>query len=122
MAKTKEWKPRRVRSEDDRGGSSDFLSLDEGQKFLGFALFDADPAKDEKGYYEYMNHWIGGSKNGTAVPCAGDDCPYCEDGEKPRDVALTLWLVVKDENGSTPDPPELRIFRANSLVIKQFTE
>lgn len=124
MAKTKQkWTPRRVRSEEERGaGSSDFITLSEGEKFLGYALFDADPAKDDPGYYEYLNHWVQGMKGGRSVPCAGEDCPICEDGEKPRDVALTLWLVTKDENGNLLDPPELRIFRANSIVIKQLTE
>lgn len=119
MAKTK-WQPKRVRHEDERRGSSDFIVLDEGEKFLGYALFEADPKKDDPGYYEFLQHWDTASKR--SIPCAGDDCPICEDGEKPRDVALTLWLVVKDEKGNVVEPPELRIFRANSIVIKQLTE
>lgn len=118
----KDWKPRRVRSEDDRGGSSAFMLLDEGEKFLGYALFAGDPTKDDPGYYEYMNHWVGGAKGGRSVPCAGEDCPVCEDGERPRDVALTLWLVTKDEKGNDLGDGELRIFRMNSIVIKQLTE
>ena len=124
MAKTKEWKPRRVRSEEERGGSSDFIQLDEGEKFTGYALFAGDPAKDEAGYYEFLQHWVTAGKSGRSVPCAGDECPFCEDGEKPRDVANTLWLVTKDEKGNVLNDGEgeLRIFKANSLIIKQFTE
>lgn len=117
------WRPRRVRSEDERGGSSGFLSLDEGQKFLGYALFAGDPAKDEPGYYEYLQHWD--TKTNRSIPCAGDDCPFCEEGDKPRDVALTLWNVLKDERGNElgeNGDGELRIFRANSILIKQLTE
>ena len=122
MAK-KEWKPRRVRSEDERGsGSSDYIQLDEGEKFLGYALFAGDPAEDEPGYYEFLQHWVQTGKGGRSVPCAGDDCPFCEDGEKPRDVANTLWLVTKDEKGNDLGDGELRIFKANSIVIKQLTE
>jgi hypothetical protein len=125
MAKTtKEWKPRRVNDESERGGRSGFISLDEKQKFLGYALFTGDPKKREPGYYEFLQHWVPTGKSGTSVPCAGDDCPLCEDGDKPRDVALTLWLVNEDENGNVlgDGDGELRIFQMNSLVIKQFTE
>lgn len=124
MAKSKEWTPRRVRSEEERGGSSDYIQLDEGEKFTGYALFAGDPAKDEAGYYEFLQHWVTAGKSGRSVPCAGDDCPSCEDGDKPRDVANTLWLVTKDEKGNVLNDGdgELRIFKANSLVIKQFTE
>lgn len=123
MAKTKEWKPRRVNDESERGGSSGFIKLDEKEKFLGYALFTGDPKKREPGYYEFLQHWVTGPK-GYSVPCAGDDCPVCEDGEKPRDVALTLWLVIEDEHGNElgDGKGELRIFQMNSLVIKQFTE
>lgn len=126
MAKTQQWTPKRVRNEEDRkSGSSEFITLDEGEKFLGYALFAGDPAKDETGYYEFLQHWVGGSKSGRSIPCAGDDCPFCEDGDKPRDVAFTLWNVTKDANGNElgkDGEGELRIFRANSLVIKQLTE
>jgi hypothetical protein len=121
MAKAKEWKPRRVRSEDERGsGSSQYITLDEGQKFLGYALFEGDPAEDEPGYYEYLEHWDTGARR--SIPCAGDDCPFCEDGDKPKDRAKTLWLVTKNEKGDVLDPPELRIFNFNSILIKQITE
>jgi len=121
MPKTKKWTPRRVRNEEERGtGTSGFITLDEGEKFLGYALFEADPAEDDPAYYEYLDHWNTAARR--SVPCAGDDCVFCEDGDKPRDIALTVWLVVKDEKGNTLDPPELRIFRANSIVIKQLTE
>jgi len=121
VAKTKEWKPRRVRSEDDRGGSSGYIQLDEGESFQGYALFEGDPSKDEPGYYEYLEHWVTSPK-GHSVPCAGDSCPYCEDGDKPRDRAKSLWLVTRNEKKDELDPPELRIFNLNSILIKQITE
>lgn len=123
MAK-KEWKPKRVRSEEERstGGNSSYITLKEdGEKFLGYALFEADPAEDEVGYYEYHEHWVTGGK-GQSVPCAGDQCPFCEDGDRPKDRAKSLWLVTTDEKGNKLDPPQLRIFNLNSRVIKQFTE
>lgn len=117
----KEWKPRRVTSEDERGGgSSDYISLDEGEKMLGHALFEADPSVDEPGYYEYMEHWINGIRK--SVPCAGEDCPLCAEGERPKTRAKTLWLLVTDNKGTKLDPPQLRIFNFNYNLIKQFTE
>jgi hypothetical protein len=122
MAKTKQtWAPKRVRSEDERGGgSSDYLTLDEGEKFQGYALFEGDPSQDEPGYYEYMEHWDQASRR--SVPCAGDDCPFCEDGDRPRTRAKSLWLVTSTNKGDKLDPPELRIFNLNYNLIKQFTE
>ena len=125
MARTQKWTPKRVRDEEDRrSGATGFIDLTEGENFLGYALFDGDPAKDEQGYYEYLQHWMQTGKSGTSVPCAGDDCPLCEDGDKPRDVAYTAWLVLKDEKGTDLNggEGEVRSFRANSLVIKQITE
>lgn len=121
----KQWKPKRIRSEDERNtGSSGYIQLDEGQSFLGYALFEADPTVDEPGYYEFSQHWVTGAK-ARSVPCAGEDCPFCEDNDKPRDVANTLWLVLTDEKKNKlgeDGEGELRIFKANSLVIKQFTD
>lgn len=117
----KEWKPVRVRSEDERsGGSSDYISLEEGQNFVGYALFEGDPAVDEPGYYEYLEHWHNASQR--RIPCAGADCPLCEDGDKPKTRAKTLWLVTKDEKKNVLDPPALRIFNFNWNIIKVFTE
>lgn len=122
MPKTKQWTPRRVTNEDERGsGSSQYISLVEGEKFLGFALFEADPAATkDTGYYEYMEHWVQGAGRGTSVPCAGEDCPFCEDGDRPRTRAKTLWFVVTGPKGE--DVNELRIFNFNYNIIKQMTE
>lgn len=125
MAKSKQWTPKRVRNEEDRNtGSAGFIDLTDGQNFLGYALFDGDPAKDEPGYYEYLQHWVTGAKGGRSVPCAGDDCPFCEDGDKPRDVAYTAWLVLKDADGNELNDGEGQVlaFRMNSILIKQVTE
>lgn len=125
MARAKQWTPRRVRNEEDRNtGSAGFIDLSEGENFLGYALFEGDPSKDEPGYYEYMQHWVPSAKGGNSVPCAGEDCPFCEEGDKPRDVAYTAWLVVKDPKGTTLNngDGEVLAFRANSIVIKQITE
>lgn len=121
MAKTKQWKPKRVRSEEERGGgNSDYLRLDEGQRFTGYALFDGDPAADEPGWYEYLEHFDVNARR--SIPCAGDDCPLCEDGDKPKTRAKTLWLVTKDEKGNDLGEGELKIFQANWNVIKIFTD
>lgn len=113
------FKPRRVRDEDDRQtGSSGYIQLDEGERFLGIALFEGNPAEDEPGYYEYYEHWNNAAKR--SVPCAGDDCPFCEDGEKPKVRAKSLWFVLKDNKGNEVN--ELRTFNLNSFLIKQFTE
>jgi ribosomal protein L12E/L44/L45/RPP1/RPP2 len=126
MARTTQWTPRRVRNEEDRNtGSAGFIDLSEGENFLGYALFEGDPSKDEPGYYEYMQHWVPSAKGGSSVPCAGDNCPFCEEGDKPRDVAYTAWLVTKDPKGNTlgkEGEGEVLAFRANSIVIKQITE
>lgn len=133
MAKTQpKYKPRRIRDEADRStGAAGYISLsEEGQRFLGIALFEGNPAEDEPGYYEYMEHWVQTGAKGGSVPCAGEDCIYCEDGDKPKTRAKSLWLVLKDEKGNelTNDQDlnggkgQLRTFNINSVLIKQFTE
>lgn len=123
MAKNnkKTWTPKRVRSEEERGGGrSEYIRLDEGERFTGVALFEGDPAKNETGYYEYMEHFDVNARR--SVPCSGDECPLCEDGDRPKVRALTLWAVTKDEKGHDLDEPKLRIFQANWNVIKILTD
>lgn len=111
------FKVRRVRSEDERSsGSGDYITLGEGEKFLGVALFEGDPKVDEPGYFEYLDHWI----DGKGIPCAGDNCIYCEDGDRPRSRAKSLWYVLKDEKGR--DVNAVRIFNLSSTLIKAVTE
>lgn len=121
MAKA-QWSVARVTDESERkSGSSDFISLDEGEKFLGYFLGEADPKIDDKAYFEYKVHWI----NNGSVPCAGENCPMCEDGDRPRTKAMTLWLVTQDERGNElgkNGEGELRIYDMSISVIKQFTE
>jgi hypothetical protein len=124
MARTTVWKPKRIRSEDERrGGGSQFINVDEGENFIGYALFEADPSKDDPGYYEFAQHWVGGfGAKGGSVPCADENCPLCEDGDRPKTRAYSLWLVTQDGDKSKIDPPQLRIFEMNYNVIKIFTE
>lgn len=111
---------RRVRDESERSsGSSDYITLGEGEKFTGIALFQADPKIDEVGYFEYLDHWIEGGR-GKSVPCAGDDCVYCEDGDRPRTRAKSLWYVLKDDKGNEINA--LRIFNLGATLIKAFTD
>jgi hypothetical protein len=117
------FKPRRITNEDERKSfSSDYVQLDEGESFLGYALFEADPKQDDAGYYEYFEHWdMSAGRGGSSVPCADEDCPLCEDGDRPRSRAKTLWLLT-ELNGDKLKKPELRIFNFNGKLIKQFTE
>jgi hypothetical protein len=125
MARTTVWKPKRIRSEEERrSGSSQFLSIDEGENFVGYALFEADPSVDDPAYYEFAMHWVGtpGQKGAGSVPCADDNCPLCEDGDRPKTRAYSLWLVTQDANKNKLDPPQLGIWEMNYNVIKMFTE
>lgn len=117
--------PRRVRSDEDRKAfSSDYMSLDEGEKFLGYALFEGDPKEDEAGYYEAFEHWLP-SQNRSA-PCADPECNYCDEGNKPRPRAQSAWLVTQtvDKAGvrTTLKEPKLMVFRMGPNLTKQFTE
>lgn len=125
MARTQVWKPKRIRSEEDRrSGSSQFINVDEGKNFVGYALFEADPSVDDPAYYEFAMHWVTGGPGakGGSVPCADEDCPLCADGDRPKTRAYSLWLVTQDEDKTKLDPPQLRIMEMNYNVIKIFTE
>lgn len=118
--------PRRVKDEEERGAySSEYIQLDKGEKFIGYSLFTGDPKESEPGYYEYWEHYDPGlGKRGQSVPCmASDDteCPYCEDGEKPRNRAKSAWLVVQigDKKLKTP---EFRTFTMGPQLIRQMSE
>lgn len=126
---TKDWKPRRITSEDDRsGGSTDYISLNHetAPHFVGYPLFVGDPAEPEPGYYEYMEHWLNDVRK--RVVCPGEDvCPYCHDGDRPKTRAKTLWLVTEDEKGNVivnaagEPEPKLKIMSFNYNLIKMFT-
>lgn len=114
---------KRIRDEAEykSGGNSDFIGLDEGEKFVGHFLGQADPKIDDPAFFPYKMHWNGK----TSVPCADEDCIYCEDGDRPRSKAYTLWLVLTDEAGKKlgkKGEGELRIFDMPVTVIKQFNE
>lgn len=115
------WTVRKPESEEDRQlpGGGDFLSLTkEDPKFTGNALFQGDPADNEPGYFEYYEHWHPALQS---VPCAGEDCPLCDDGDRPRLRAKTQWLVTHT-GGVSLDTPKVMIYTINSNLIKQFTE
>lgn len=119
MAK-KGWQVARIRDEEDykTGGNSDFLSLDEGENFKGYFLGEADEKIDDPAFFPYKVHWI----NKGSVPCAGEECPYCEDGDRPRAKALTLWLVTRNPKGDKNDEGELMIWDMPVTVIRQLRE
>jgi len=119
MAK-KTWQVARIRDEEDykTGGNSDFLSLDEGENFLGYFLGEADEKIEDPAFFPYKVHWI----NKGSVPCAGEDCPYCQDGDRPRAKALTLWLVTRNPRGDKTEDGELMIWDMPVTVIRQLRE
>lgn len=130
MSSTKDWKPRRVTSEEDRsGGTTDYISLNHetAPHFVGYPLFVGDPGEAEIGYYEYLEHWLNDTKK--RVVCPGEDvCPICADGNRPKTRAKTLWLVTEDEKGNvivnaeTGEPePKLKMMSFNFNLIKMFT-
>jgi hypothetical protein len=118
----KQYNPVFVRSEDERsGGSSNFIRLEEGKRFSGYPLFDADPKVEDPAYQEYLEHYHVASRR--SVPCAGpDDCILCQDGDRPKTRALTVWAVTRDETAKELNPPELRVFTFNWNLVKMFTE
>ena len=116
------WEPRRVTSDEDRTRfATDYISLDPGEAFTGHALFVGDPSKAEPGYYEYFEHWDTGGpgRKGGSVPCAGDDCLFCNDGDRPRGVAKALFFVLRDNAGTEVNA--VRTLDMRPRLIKQFT-
>jgi hypothetical protein len=115
--------PRRVTDEEERSKySSEFIQLDKGEKFIGYALFQGDPKEAEDGYFEYWEHYDPGlGKRGQSVPCAGDDCPYCEDGEKPRNRAKSAWLVTQMGDKKLKEP-QVMTFTMGPQIIRQLSE
>jgi len=115
----KSYTPRRVRDEDERSMfSSNYIQLEEGDKFLGYALFDGNPAEDEPGYYEFFDHWINAQRR--SFPCIEDNCPWCEEGERPRNRAKSAWFVTEDSKGNEIN--QVMTFNMNGKLIRQFTD
>lgn len=118
------FKPRRNRSTEDRNkGRGQFLTLKKtGETFLGYALFVADPERDDNpGYYEYMEHY---TQADGYVPCMESDdaeCPICEDGDTPSTRAKAVFLIV-DEEDDDPSEGTLKIFNLNWYVLQEFAE
>ncbi len=115
------YKPRQIRSKEERNsGRGSFITLKKtGDAFLGFPVFKPDPEiEDNPGYYEYMEHY---TPTAGYFPCAGDDCPLCEEGDNPSTRAKSVWLVVDNKD---PDPAngELKIFNLNWYGIEELAD
>jgi hypothetical protein len=113
-------KPRRVRSADDRNaGRGSFITIKDGQQFIGYALFAADPALDDNpGYYEYFEHYTPAT---GYVPCSGDGCWLCEEGDQANTRAKSVWLIVSNDD-LDPDNGTIKVFNMNWSVIQEFAE
>jgi hypothetical protein len=113
--------PRRVTSEADRNkGRGSFITLKKtNDQFLGYALFSADPERDDNpGYYEYFEHYTPAT---GYCPCAGDDCPLCAEGDNPSTRAKSVWLVVDNEDDD-PSEGSVKIFNLNWGMVQEFSE
>lgn len=111
---------RTVGSKEERNaGRGQFLTLKKtGDQFMGFALFKPDPElADNPGYFEYWEHYTPAT---GYMPCIGDDCPLCEEGDNPSTRAKTLWLVV-DKDGD-PSEGEVKVFTLNYSMINEFAD
>jgi hypothetical protein len=110
-----------TRSESERSvSSSQFIRLDDDEKFVGNALFDPDPAKeDNDGYVEYGEHWD--QQGGRFVPCWGikNGCIFCKAGMNPSQRALAAFLVTSID-GEDLDEPEIKLFRMNWTMIQEW--
>lgn len=118
---TKSYEPSAIKSKEDRNkGRSGFLTLKKtNDYFVGYALFVADPEReDNNGYYEYWEHYTPAT---GYCACAGENCPLCEDGDNPSTRAKTLWLVV-DEEDTDPAKGAIKVFNLNYYVIQEFAE
>jgi hypothetical protein len=115
--------PRRVKDEEERSAySSEYIQLDKGEKFIGYALFAGRP----EGVGGRLLRVLGAlrsrlGKRGQSVPCAGEDCPYCEDGEKPRNRAKSAWLVTQMGDKKLKDA-QLMTFTMGPQIIRQMSE
>lgn len=112
-----------TRSADERNvGSNVYLRLNDDEKFVGYALFNPDPAaEDNSGYVEYGEHWD--QPNTRFVPCWGakNGCIYCKAGQQPSQRALAAFLVTS-LNGDDLDEPEIRLFRMNWTMIQEWAD
>lgn len=110
----------RSTGERSTGGNQIFLRLNDDEKFVGYALFDPDPAADDNdGYVEYGEHWD--QKANRFVPCWGikNGCIYCRGGAQASQRALGAFLVTSI-NGEELEEPEIRLFRLNWTMIQEW--
>lgn len=111
-----------VRSSDERSSGSKFFSLQDDEKFEGYALFNPDPAiEDNPGWLEFKQHWD--AQRSSYVPCWGvkNGCIFCKAGMRPSNRALAAFLVTS-LNGEKLDEPEVRIFRMNWGMIEEWAD
>lgn len=111
-----------TRSADERNTGSKFFSLQDDEKFEGYALFNPDPAaEDNPGYVEFKQHYD--TQRGSYVPCWGakNGCIFCKAGMNPSQRALAAFLVTKID-GEELDEPEVKIFRMNWTMIEEWAD
>lgn len=111
-----------VRSANERGGGSKFFSLQDDEKFEGYALFNPDPeAEDNPGWLEYKQHYD--TQRSSYVPCWGakNGCIFCKAGMNPSNRALAAFLVTS-MNGEEMEEPEVKIFRMNWGMIEEWAD
>lgn len=115
------YSPRRVKSADERGSRGQFITLKQtNEQFVGYALFKPDPELDDNpGYYEYFEHYTPAT---GFCPCAGENCPLCEEGDNPNTRAKAVFLVSKDGKDFDVDNCELKVFNLNWSVIQEFVD
>lgn len=115
------YSPRRVKSAEERGSRGQFITLKQtNEQFVGYALFKPDPAlADNPGYYEYFEHYTPAT---GFCPCAGENCPLCEEGDNPNTRAKAVFLVSKDGKDFDVDNCEIKVFNLNWSVIQEFVD
>lgn len=100
-------------AEERNAGNSLYLRLDDNGKFVGYALFNPDPAlEDNPGYVEFREHWD--NTAGRFIPCWGEKngCVFCRAGMSPSTRGLGAFLVTQID-GEDLEEPEIKLFKIN---------
>jgi hypothetical protein len=116
MAKPRSLTVRRVATKEDRKRPSIFFYLKTDEQFIGYSLFEPDPElENNPGYYEYYTHWD--NRANTAVPCVGEDCPFCAVNDSPSVRALTAWYFPDNDKGE-----QFKIFGSNKTTLDALSD